>query len=128
MVIDTSAILAALFAEPDGDAFLVKIVEAPTRLMSAVSAVEAGIVADRHPNPKKAEALANLIAELGIEIEPVTAEQARLARLAYRRYGNGRHPANLNFGDCFAYALAKVTDLPLLFKGGDFARTDVRQA
>lgn len=128
MVIDTSAILAALFAEPDGDEFLVRIVEAPARLMSAVSAVEAGIVADRHPNPKKAEALDDLIAELGIEIEPVTPEQARLARLAYRQYGKGSHPAGLSFGDCFAYALAKATDLPLLFKGDDFAHTDVARA
>lgn len=128
MVIDSSAILATLFDESDGDALLVKMIEAPIRLMSAVSAVEAGIVADRHSSPKKAKALDDLMAELGIDIEPVTREQAHLARLAYRQFGKGRHPARLNFGDCFAYALAKAADMPLLFKDNDFARTDIRQA
>ena len=125
MIIDTSALLAILFDEPDGPALLRRIAEAPIRLMSSANAVEAWIVADRHANPAKGPALDALLETLGIDIVPVTIQQARLARTAYHTYGKGRHPAGLNFGDCFAYALAKATDLPLLFKGDDFGQTDV---
>ena len=125
MIIDTSALLAVLFDEPDGPALLRRIAEAPIRLMSSANAVEAWIVADRHANPAKGPALDALLETLGIDIVPVTVQHARLARTAYHIYGKGRHPAGLNFGDCFAYALAKATDLPLLFKGDDFGQTDV---
>jgi ribonuclease VapC len=125
MIIDTSALLAILFDEPDGPALLRQIAEAPIRLMSSANAVEAWIVADRHANPAKGPALDALLETLGIDIVPVTVQHARLARTAYHTYGKGRHPAGLNFGDCFAYALAKATDLPLLFKGDDFGQTDV---
>jgi ribonuclease VapC len=125
MIIDTSALLAILFDEPDGPALLRRIAEAPIRLMSSANAVEAWIVADRHANPAKGPALDALLETLGIDIVPVTIQHARLARTAYHTYGKGRHPAGLNFGDCFAYALAKATDLPLLFKGDDFGQTDV---
>jgi ribonuclease VapC len=125
MIIDTSALLAILFDEPDGPALLRRIAEAPIRLMSSANAVEAWIVADRHANPAKGLALDALLETLGVDIVPVTIQHARLARTAYHTYGKGRHPAGLNFGDCFAYALAKATDLPLLFKGDDFGQTDV---
>jgi ribonuclease VapC len=125
MIIDTSALLAILFDEPDGPALLRQIAEAPIRLMSSANAVEAWIVADRHANPAKGPALDALLETLGIDIVPVTVQHARLARTAYHTYGKGRHPAGLNFGDCFAYALAKATGLPLLFKGDDFGQTDV---
>ena len=125
MIIDTSALLAILFDEPDGPALLRRIAEAPIRLLSSANAMEAWIVADRHANPAKGPALDALLETLGIDIVPVTVQHARLARTAYHTYGKGRHPAGLNFGDCFAYALAKATDLPLLFKGDDFGQTDV---
>ena len=126
MIIDTSALLAILFDEPDGPVLLRLVVEAPTRLMSAANAVEAWIVADRHANPAKARALDELIETVGIDIEPVTVSQARIAREAYKNYGKGNHPAGLNYGDCFAYALAKATGQPLLFKGEDFTQTDIQ--
>ena len=125
MIIDTSALLAILFDEPDGPTLLRQIAEASIRLMSSANAVEAWIVADRHANPAKGPALDALLETLGIDIVPVSVQHARLARTAYHTYGKGRHPAGLNFGDCFAYALAKATDLPLLFKGDDFGQTDV---
>lgn len=125
MIIDTSALLAILFDEPDGPNLLRRVVEAPMRLISSANALEAWIVADRHENPAKAPALDALIDTLSIEIEPVTVHQARIAREAYNTYGKGNHPAGLNYGDCFAYALAKATSQPLLFKGSDFSRTDI---
>ncbi len=123
MIIDTSALLTIVFDEPDGPEFLRMVVEAPTRLMSSANALEAWIVADRHENPDKAPALDELIETLGIDIEPVTVQQARVARGAYHLYGKGHHPAGLNYGDCFAYALAKIMRQSLLFKGYDFSRT-----
>ena len=125
MIIDTSALLAIVFDEPGGPEMLRLVVEAPIRLMSSANALEAWIVADRHENPNKAPALDELIETLGIDIEPVSVPQARLAREAYKTYGKGNHPARLNFGDCFAYALAKATGESLLFKGNDFSQTDV---
>jgi ribonuclease VapC len=98
MIIDTSALLAILFDEPDGPDLLRCVVEAPTRLMSSANALEAWIVADRHENPAKAPALDALIDTLSIEIEPVTVPQARIAREAYHTYGKGHHPAGLNYG------------------------------
>ena len=125
MIVDTSALLAIVFDEPDGPELLRLVVEAPTCLMSAANALEAWIVADRHDNPAKAPALDALLETLGIDVEPVTVHQAHIAREAYRTYGKGQHPAGLNYGDCFAYALAKATGEPLLFKGQDFAQTDI---
>ena len=125
MIIDTSALLAIVFDEPDGPELLRLVAEAPTRLMSSANALEAWIVADRHDNPAKAPALDELIETLGIDLEPVTVQQARIARQAYQTYGKGKHPAGLNYGDAFAYALAKVTGQALLFKGDDFSQTDI---
>lgn len=96
--------------------------------MSAATFLEAAIVVDRLPNPRASIRFNELISELGIVIEPVTADQARTAREAYRQFGKGSgHPARLNFGDCFAYALAKDFDEPLLFIGQDFVHTDIRR-
>jgi ribonuclease VapC len=128
MVLDTSAALAVLFGEPDGDAILQRMVDDPVRLISAGTLIEAGIVADNSPNREKGPALDALLAALGVRTEPVTESQARLAREVYRRFGKGRHPAALNFGDCFAYALSRDTGQPLLFKGNDFGLTDLVRA
>lgn len=125
MIIDTSALLAIVFDEADGPELLRLVVEAPLRLMSAANVLEAWIIVDRHENPNKSPALDALIETLGIDIEPVTVPQARLARQAYKTYGKGNHPAGLNYGDCFAYALAKATGEPLLFKGNDFSQTGI---
>jgi ribonuclease VapC len=125
MVIDTSALLAILLDEPDGDALLQQIVDDPVRLMSAGTLLEAGIVADNIPNRCKGPALDALLSTLGVRIESVTEEQVRLAREVCRRFGKGNHRAALNFGDCFAYALSKSSGEPLLFKGADFPATDV---
>jgi ribonuclease VapC len=125
IVVDTSAVLAVAFAERDADGFLAAIDSAAGCLISAVSFVEASIVIDRRRGEAMTADIELMIGVLGLEIEPVTANQARLASEAYGTYGKGNHPAALNFGDCFAYALAKTTVLPLLFKGDDFAKTDV---
>lgn len=125
MVIDTSALLAVALHEAEAERFLDAIDEAEPRLISAASVLEAGIVIESRRGPAAGDALDDLIVLLSLEIEPVTAEQAGIARLAYRTYGKGHHPAGLNFGDCFAYALAKATGEPLLFKGRDFTQTDL---
>ena len=125
MVIDTSALLAIAFLEPEVSSLMDMIDAADRRLISAASVVEAGIVAESRAGVLGGDRLDKIIVELGLDIEPVTADQARIARLAYRSFGKGNHPAGLNFGDCFAYALAKAAAMPLLFKGDDFAKTDV---
>src|SRR3954451_9184228 len=125
MVIDTSAIIAIILEEPDGDAFLQRIVDDPVRVMSAGTLLEAGIVADNNPNRRKGPALDALLSTLGVRVEPVTEERARLPPEAHRRFGKGNHRAALYFGDCFAYALSKLSGEPLLFKGADFPATDV---
>lgn len=127
MIVDTSALIAILRAEPDAGRFAAALAstDEPKRI-SAASYLEAAIVIDAGRDPVASGLLDELIARAGIVIEPVTADQARTARAAYRDYGKGGgHPAGLNFGDCFAYALAKARGEPLLFKGEDFARTDV---
>src|SRR6202040_4381365 len=98
------------------------------RRMSAVSYVEAGIVVDSNRNPVLSRRLDDLLRDVEIAVEPVTLNQARIAREAYRDFGKGRHRAGLNFGDCFAYALAKVAGEPLLCKGDDFKKTDIEVA
>lgn len=129
MIVDTSAVLAILLGEPEADAFTLAIARAacPPRL-SAVSYLEAAIRIDRLKSPVASAALDELLARLRLAIEPVTVDQAHLARTAYRTFGKGLHPAALNLGDCFAYALAKAGGEPLLFKGDDFGRTDIEPA
>ena len=127
MVVDSSAVLAILFQEPDAERFSQALAAAPTRI-SAASVVETGIVLNAKRGPEAEDDFDELLDRMRFCIEPVTAEHARLARRAFRVFGKGNHPAGLNFGDCFAYALAKATGEPLLFKGDDFARTDIPPA
>ena len=125
MVIDSSALLAILFEEPDAYVFASAMTNSAICLLSAVSLVETSIVAMRLRTPDPVTAFDHLIDKLGIEVVPVDREQALLAREAFRRFGKGRHKAGLNCGDCFAYALAKQTNEPLLYKGNDFSQTDI---
>ena len=125
MIIDTSALVAILRDEPEADACAKAIAESDTRRVSAVSYVEAAVVIDGSRSPVASRRFDDLCRQGQFIVEPVTEEQARLAREAYRDFGKGRHRAGLNLGDCFAYALAKAKDEPLLFKGDDFRHTDV---
>jgi ribonuclease VapC len=127
VIVDTSALMAMLLGEAEAADFARAIRAAPARRISAASWLEAAIVADTRSALAAAEFDA-FMARLELEVMPFTADQAWRAREAHRRYGRGRHPAGLNLGDCFAYALAKSRDEPLLFKGDDFARTDVKAA
>lgn len=129
MIVDTSAIVAILRSEPETAVFQDVVGSAFPARLSAASYLEIGIVVDKGRDPVLMRALDEFIARVGIVVEPVTAEQARIAREAYRDFGKGSgHRARLNFGDCFSYALAKDKSEPLLFKGDDFAHTDVRRA
>ena len=126
MIVDSSALLAILFAEPDRELYAAAIDTAPSVRLSAVSFVEAAARIDMGRSPAASDAFDDLIREARVTIEPVTVEQAHLARRAYRTYGRGSgSPARLNLGDCFAYALATAAGEPLLFKGNDFGHTDV---
>jgi ribonuclease VapC len=127
MIVDTSAVIAVLKEESDAPRFLrVLTLSAEPKRMSAANYLEAAIVVDANRNPLLSRRLDELIVQTEIMAEPVTLEQANIARAAYRDFGKGSgHPAQLNFGDCFAYALAKSMREPLLFKGEDFAHTDV---
>lgn len=126
MIIDTSAIIAILGDEPEAPAFAQAILESTQRRISAGSYLEIGIVIDRRKDPIASRRVDELLGRLRILIEPVTETQARTARDAYRDFGKGSgHRASLNFGDCFAYALARETNEPLLFKGDDFLHTDI---
>jgi len=128
MIIDGSALFAILADEPEKRPFSLAITAAPTRIMSAATAVEAGMVAlGRKGEPGLAQ-LQALIGKLEIETSAFTSEHVGFAIDAFRRFGKGRHPAGLNFGDCFSYALAKATGEPLLFKGDDFSQTDIKRA
>jgi ribonuclease VapC len=128
VIVDTSAIVAILGAEGDARLFAEAIAEALERRVSAATYVEAGIVLDSRRDVALSRSLDDFIRNTRIIVEPVTGEQAELAREAYRDFGKGRHQAGLNFGDCFAYALAKDKGEPLLFKGHDFRKTDVEVA
>jgi len=128
MIVDTSAIIAVLKNEPDADAFALALQQAPVCRVSGVTWVEAAVVTDGNRNPVLSRRFDDLLRDVHMRVETVTAKQAEIARHAYRDFGKGRHKAGLNFGDCFAYALAKEVDEPLLFKGNDFARTDVEVA
>jgi ribonuclease VapC len=129
VIIDTSALLAILRDEPEAAAYAEAIQRASSRRLSAVSFVETAAVIDGSRDPVASRGYDDLLREAQVAIDPVTEAQARIARDAYRDFGQGSgHPAKLNFGDCFSYALAKVTGEPLLFKGKDFVHTDVKPA
>lgn len=125
MVIDTSALLAILHDEPERRGFNEAIAGAASRLLSVVGFVEVSLVIESRFGAEGLRALDLLIDRAGIELVPVDAEQGRAARDAFSRFGKGRHPAGLIFGDCFSYALATVLGQPLLYKGSDFAQTDL---
>ena len=129
MIIDASALIAILRDEPEARTFAEAIAGTNTRRVSAVNYVEAAAVIDASRNPVASRRFDDLFREADLIIEQVTEAQARIAREAYRDFGEGSgHPAGLNFGDCFAYALAKTTGEPILFKGDDFSRTDLSAA
>ena len=126
MIIDTSALVAILSDEPEAEAFVEAIRSSLHRRLSAGNYVELGIVVDRRRDPIASRRVDELLGRLSVVIEPVTESQAQIARDAYRDFGKGSgHAAGLNFGDCFAYALARELDEPLLFKGDDFRHTDI---
>jgi ribonuclease VapC len=125
MVIDTSALAAIFFAEAERQTFLDAITSAGSRLVSAATVLETGIVLESRQGEAAGREFDLFVVRANLTIIPVDAEQIDLARSAWRKYGKGRHPAGLNFGDCFAYALAKSSGEPLLAKGGDFALTDI---
>jgi ribonuclease VapC len=128
MVVDTSALVAVLVAEPERDAFIALLTDAADPLISAATLVEASIVMQAKTGDHGVADLDELLLAAAVRIVAVDSAQAHVARDAFARFGKGRGPAGLNFGDCFSYALARVTDRPLLFKGGDFGQTDVRFA
>jgi len=129
MIVDASAFIAILRAEPDAAVYANALRSTNVRRISAINFVEASIVIDGARDPVARGEFDDLFQDLSLTIEPVTEEQARIARDAYRDFGKGsRNPAQLNLGDVFAYALAKVTREPLLFKGNDFVHTDIRSA
>jgi len=125
MVIDTSAMLAIFLGEPERQTFLQTIESAETRLISAATVLETGIVLEAKRGEAAGREFDLFLVRAGFEIVAVDGEQLEIARSAWRKYGKGRHPAHLNFGDCFSYALAKSLSEPLLAKGSDFASTDI---
>ena len=125
MVVDTSALFAILFKEPEAELFKQLIAQDPVRLISAATLLEATVVIESRRGEAGGNLLDLFLLRTGFEIVPVDADQVEVARYAWRHFGKGRHPARLNFGDCFAYALAAIRREPLLFKGEDFSRTDV---
>ena len=129
MIVDTSAIVAILRYEPDAESFARAIAGAKIRRVSAVNYVEAAAVIDGSRDPVASRKFDEFILDASFSIEEVTREQARIAREAYKDFGKGSgHPAQLDFGDCFAYALAKLRSEPILFKGQDFKSTDLTSA
>jgi ribonuclease VapC len=129
MIIDSSALIAILRGEPEAQAFAERIEKAQPVRLSAGTLFEASIVADKFRDPKVSARFDEVLELSKAIIEPVTAEHARIARQAYRDYGKGSgHPANLNFGDCFSYALAREKRESILYKGDDFVHTDLRSS
>jgi ribonuclease VapC len=128
MVVDTSALVAILLGGTDAERFACALGEAPVRLLSAVSRVELSFVIEGRKGESGRADLELLLRDGGFDIVSVTSQQAEIAINAFRRFGRGRHRANLNIGDCFAYALAVATDHTLLFKGDDFVHTGIRAA
>ena len=126
MVLDTSALLAVLLAEPEAESFARAIAGDAKRLLSAVSAFEAAIVIRARKGPPGARELDLLLHSAGVTTVSFDEEQVRIARAAYEKFGRGSHPAGLNLGDCASYALARISGEPLLCKGADFPRTDIR--
>lgn len=126
MIVDSSAIIAVLRQEEDADRYIEALATADRPRLSAATYVEAAVVVDGSRDPVLSRRFDELLMTVDAAVEPVTRDQAELARQAYRDFGKGSgHPAGLNFGDCFSYALARVTGEPLLFKGDDFPHTDV---
>jgi ribonuclease VapC len=125
MVIDTSALVAVLLQERDAERVAQAIDAGSPRLLSAASLLEASIVIESRKGEAGGRELDLLMYRAGIEVVAVDQNQAETARAAWRRFGKGRHPAGLNYGDCFAYALARSRRLPLLFRGNDFSQTDI---
>lgn len=128
MIVDTSAVLAILFAEEDAALYADAIAGADTRLISAANYLEAAIVIDSQLGAAAGRQLDALMSRAGFQVEAVTRQHADIARQAYLDFGRGNHPARLDFGDCFAYALSKATGQRLLFKGNDFAETYIASA
>jgi ribonuclease VapC len=128
MILDTSALIAVLFREPEAPLYARLIHEAERCLISAGTFLELSMVLERQAAPDADRQCDQFFRRTGIVIEPFSVDQAYIARQAFHDFGKGRHPAGLNFGDCFAYALAKTTGEPLLFKGEDFKKTDITSA
>lgn len=128
MIIDTSAMVAILYREPEAAAFTRLILDADICRISVASYVELSIVMERQLGPGGMRQAEAFLRRAGITIEPVTVDHGEMARQAFLDFGKGRHKAALNFGDCFSYALAKATGEPLLFKGHDFGQTDMKPA
>jgi ribonuclease VapC len=128
MILDTSALGAIFFGEPEGDRYVQMIHEADRCRISAANFVELSIAIEGQLGPDAGRQCDMFLRRAEIVIEPVTVEHAHLARQAFLDFGKGRHPAQLNFGDCFAYALARATGESLLFKGMDFSKTDIKVA
>lgn len=129
MIVETSAVIAIVRREPEREKFLAALDASAANWISAASYLEAAIVVDGSRDPVLSRYLDELLVASDTVIKPVTERQARIAREAYRDYGKGSgHPASLNFGDCFAYALARDLNEPLLFKGDDFRHTDIKPA
>ncbi|WP_026620397.1 ribonuclease VapC (plasmid) [Ensifer sp. WSM1721] len=128
MVIDTSAIVAIAFNEPEAETYEQKVVDAPRRFISAATVLELAIVIEARLGEAGAAELDLWLYRAGVETVAVDTEQIAVARRAWRAYGKGRHPAGLNYGDCFSYALARTRSEPLLYKGDDFSRTDIEAA
>lgn len=127
VVVDTSAIVALLKSEPGWEALATRLHAASSRVLSVANWLELSlVVAGRHGDEATLDFLDRFLQTAGIEFRPVDEPQTRIAREAFLRFGKGRHPAGLNFGDCFSYALARILDAPLLFVGQDFLQTDVR--
>ncbi|MFK0278752.1 type II toxin-antitoxin system VapC family toxin [Ensifer sp. NPDC090286] len=128
MVIDTSVLAAIAFNEPEAAAFRERIADDPVRLISAATVLEAAMVIETRLGEAAGADLDLWLYKAEVEIVPVTADHADRARRAWRRFGKGRHPASLNYGDCFSYALAALSGEPLLYKGNDFSQTDIDAA
>jgi ribonuclease VapC len=128
MVIDTSAIVAIAFNEPEAASLEQRIADDPVRIMSAATMLEAAMVVEARLGEPGGSELDLWLHKVGVEVVAVEAEHVDQARRAWRRYGKGHHPAALNYGDCFSYALAALTGEPLLYKGNDFSQTDIRTA
>ncbi|PSS61943.1 VapC toxin family PIN domain ribonuclease [Ensifer sp. NM-2] len=128
MMVDTSAIVAIAFNEPDAETYDQKVVDAPRRFISAATILELSIVIEARLGEAGAAELDLWLYKAGVEVVAVDAEQITIAGRAWRNFGKGRHPASLDFGDCFSYALAKSRNEPLLFNGDDFSGTDIEAA